>query len=225
MELGKQIAYYRKQKGLTQDALAKQLSISNQAVSKWEASQSYPDITLLVKLADIFEISLDQLFGRVSENTQSNDTTNKLPWEDDGQLRAVVYIGTHLAMKEQLTSEQKQICENVTFEYGGNSLHISSDFNVCCNDVKGNVSAGNNVECNNVEGNVQAGNNVDCNNIYGNTNLTAGNNVDCNDIYGNVQAGNNVNCNNIGGSVTAGYMVNCERIEGDTYAQTINMEE
>ena len=38
MELGKKIAYYRKNLNITQDALAKQLGISNQAVSKWNKS-------------------------------------------------------------------------------------------------------------------------------------------------------------------------------------------
>lgn len=219
MELGKQIAYYRKQKELTQDALAKQLNISNQAVSKWESNQSYPDITLLVQLADIFEISLDQLFGRTCENTQANIAMDALPWEDDGELRAVIYIGKHLVMNEQLTREQQQICEHVTFEHEGEALNISSEFNVSCNDVKGNVTAGNNVDCNNIGGNVQAANNVDCNNIA--INLSAGNNVDCNNIGGNVAAGNNIDCNNIEGMVTA-YSVTCENIGGDIYAQKTN---
>lgn len=221
MELGKQIAYYRKQKGLTQEALAKYLNISNQAVSKWEANQSYPDITLLTKLADIFEISLDQLFGRTCEQTQVNNAIPSLPWKDDGELHAVIYLGKHFVKREQLTNAQQQICEYVTFEYEGGALNISSDFNVCCNDVKGNVTAGNNVECNNIEGNVQASNNVECNNVS--SNLSAGNNVDCNNIGGNVTAGNNVDCNNIEGMVTAGYSVNCENVNGNIYAQTVNM--
>ena len=64
MELGKKIAYYRKNLNITQDALAKQLGISNQAVSKWETDQSCPEVELLPKLADIFGISLDELFER-----------------------------------------------------------------------------------------------------------------------------------------------------------------
>ena len=41
MGLGRKIAYYRKRKNITQDALAKQLGISNQAVSKWETEFSH----------------------------------------------------------------------------------------------------------------------------------------------------------------------------------------
>lgn len=62
--LGKRIAQNRKRLGLTQDALAEKLGITAQAVSKWENNQSCPDITMLPKLAEIFDISTDALLGR-----------------------------------------------------------------------------------------------------------------------------------------------------------------
>jgi transcriptional regulator with XRE-family HTH domain len=54
----------RKRLNLTQDALAEQLGVTAQAVSKWENDLSCPDITMLPKLADIFHISTDELLGR-----------------------------------------------------------------------------------------------------------------------------------------------------------------
>ena len=62
--IGKRIMENRKRLGLTQDALAERLSVTAQAVSKWENDQSCPDITMLPKLAEIFEISTDELLGR-----------------------------------------------------------------------------------------------------------------------------------------------------------------
>ena len=62
--LGKRISQYRKSKGLTQDKLAEQLGVTAQAVSKWENDQSCPDITMLPKLAEIFDITTDELLGR-----------------------------------------------------------------------------------------------------------------------------------------------------------------
>lgn len=53
----------RKEKGLTQNGLAEQLGVSPQAVSKWENS-SYPDADFIPKIADYFEVSIDQLYGR-----------------------------------------------------------------------------------------------------------------------------------------------------------------
>ena len=61
--IGKRIMENRKRFGLTQDALAEQLGVTAQAVSKWENDQSCPDITTLPKLADIFGITTDELLG------------------------------------------------------------------------------------------------------------------------------------------------------------------
>ena len=65
-QLGNNIAKFRKEKGMTQDKLAEMLSVSPQAVSKWENSVSYPDIEILPKLADIFSVSMDTLFSKES---------------------------------------------------------------------------------------------------------------------------------------------------------------
>ena len=59
MTLGNQIAYLRKQMGLTQEGLAQKLEVTNQAVSKWESDACCPDILLLPKLADVFWVTLD----------------------------------------------------------------------------------------------------------------------------------------------------------------------
>jgi len=62
--LGKRIAQNRKNLGLTQDQLAEKLGVTAQAVSKWENDQSCPDISILPQLAEIFDISTDELLGR-----------------------------------------------------------------------------------------------------------------------------------------------------------------
>lgn len=61
--LGKRIVACRKRLGLTQDALAEKLGVTAQAVSKWENDQSCPDITMLPKLAQLFDITTDELLG------------------------------------------------------------------------------------------------------------------------------------------------------------------
>lgn len=50
-------------KALTQEEIAKLLHVTPQSVSKWERGESYPDITLLPALANIFETSIDMLIG------------------------------------------------------------------------------------------------------------------------------------------------------------------
>jgi len=61
--LSENLKKYRMQKGLTQEELAAYLNITPQSVSKWERAESYPDITLLPALANIFETSIDLLVG------------------------------------------------------------------------------------------------------------------------------------------------------------------
>ena len=51
----------RKQKGLSQEELGHELSVSRQTVSKWEAGQSYPDFQRLVLLSDYFDLTLNEL--------------------------------------------------------------------------------------------------------------------------------------------------------------------
>ncbi len=63
IKIHEQIAFLRKQKGLTQEELAKALGVTNQAVSKWESGQCCPDIQLLPDLATLFEVSVDELLG------------------------------------------------------------------------------------------------------------------------------------------------------------------
>ena len=64
ININEQIAYYRKQRGLTQEDVARALGVTNQAVSKWESAQCCPDITLLPELACLFAVSVVKLLGR-----------------------------------------------------------------------------------------------------------------------------------------------------------------
>ena len=61
--LGQRIAYHRRRLGYTQKEISDRLSISIQAVSKWEKGITCPDIMLLPKLAELFGVTIDDLFG------------------------------------------------------------------------------------------------------------------------------------------------------------------
>jgi transcriptional regulator with XRE-family HTH domain len=62
MNLGNKIRELRRSRNLTQEQLATSLNVSAQAVSKWEMSASYPDMTMIPVLAGFFKVSLDELF-------------------------------------------------------------------------------------------------------------------------------------------------------------------
>lgn len=233
MELGKKIAYYRKNLNITQDALAKQLGISNQAVSKWETDQSCPDVELLPKLADIFGISLDELFERewtaasgeceqAAENTEKTALLTlgtaglQLPWGDDGKLRAVLFVGHQLVRKSDAEGKYSEICKEIKLNINGAVLNVESYFNVCCGDVCGNVTAGRDITCGDIEGFVSSGKNVTCTEVNGN--ISAGSSVASADVTGDVSAGSSVECGDVGGNVSAGANVYCRDVEGDVSA-------
>lgn len=66
-EFGELITTKRKEFGYTQETFAGKLGITPQAVSKWENGIGYPDITLFPAIADVFNMSIDELFGRQHE--------------------------------------------------------------------------------------------------------------------------------------------------------------
>lgn len=63
LHLPENLKKYRLLKNLTQEDVAEYLGITAQSVSKWERGESYPDITFLPALANIFETSVDLLIG------------------------------------------------------------------------------------------------------------------------------------------------------------------
>lgn len=75
MLLSENLKRFRILKNLTQEDVAGYLSVTPQSVSKWERGESYPDITFLPALANIFETSIDTLIGMDiirSEETRYN---------------------------------------------------------------------------------------------------------------------------------------------------------
>lgn len=62
INIGNKIRELRKKKGITQEMLASVLSVSPQAVSKWESGLTYPDMEMIPVIAGYFEVSLDILF-------------------------------------------------------------------------------------------------------------------------------------------------------------------
>ena len=68
-ELSKRLQRLRKQAGLTQEEIADRFGISPQAISKWETGASAPDISILVELAEMYRVSVDELLGKDRDKT------------------------------------------------------------------------------------------------------------------------------------------------------------
>ena len=71
----------RKEKGLTQEQLAEQFNISSRSVSRWETGTNLPDLSILVELADFYDIDIREIIdgGRKNEmNTETKETLTKV---------------------------------------------------------------------------------------------------------------------------------------------------
>ena len=243
--MGARISAHRKNKGLTQEALANTLGVSNQAVSKWESDVCCPDIALLPQLVDALEMTLDELFGRESKAAIANDqilpVAAELPWEDDDAIHAVLFQGHRLLPPQEGSlfrrDKYDEIRKSVELHFSGTAQDIYSDFSVVCTnsmiqgsvragdgvtctDVGGDVSAGDSVTCGSVGGDVQAGDGVTCSgNVMGN--VRAGDSVSCGSVGGNVQASDSVRCGDVGGNVRASDSVQASAIGGDVNADSV----
>ena len=68
-KIGKRIAFFRKEKGITQKELAGFLHISYQAVSKWESGKSLPTVEMLYEISNLLSVPVDAL---LNENEWKN---------------------------------------------------------------------------------------------------------------------------------------------------------
>lgn len=66
MNLAGNLQMFRRKMNLSQEELAEKCQVSRQAIAKWERGDSVPTIEKLVFLADLYELSLDELVGRIT---------------------------------------------------------------------------------------------------------------------------------------------------------------
>ncbi len=93
MELSGQIKKYRDQLGLSQEELAEKIFVTRQSISNWENDKTYPDLQSLLRLSELFGLSLDELIKGDIETMK--DEINKLEikkmnrW---GNLLAILFL-------------------------------------------------------------------------------------------------------------------------------------
>ncbi len=93
MEFGEKIKEVRTRNNLTQEQFATQLHVTRQAVSNWENNRNLPDLEMLIAIATIFQLSLDEL---ILGGTQVNKITEKLIKDGSETRRAKLNLITTL---------------------------------------------------------------------------------------------------------------------------------
>lgn len=71
--LSKNLKIFRKRKGLTQENVAETLNVVRQTISKWEKGISVPDADMLIKLAEILDVSVIELIGSDVTDEKNED--------------------------------------------------------------------------------------------------------------------------------------------------------
>lgn len=208
----------RRERNMSQEQIAAALGVTAQAVSKWECAISYPDIEVLVALADLFGVSVDRLL-------RGTDGGHLPELPDDNTLRIVqvrgqtilrqhtydpsLYIPLDVGEDNMLTLEIWGSAD-IKGTIGG---AVTAGGSIDCATINGSVTAGCDVDCASVNGAVTAGCNVDCATVNGA--VAAGGNVDAATVNGDVSAGGNIICEDIAGDVLQCGNISCDTIEGD----------
>ena len=97
MEISKCIKEARQKNNISQESLAEQLGVSRQTISSWETGKSYPDIVSVIKMSDIFNISLDKMLKEdknlVNNMQERMDTVKSNKYIVFTILFAIIFFG------------------------------------------------------------------------------------------------------------------------------------
>jgi transcriptional regulator with XRE-family HTH domain len=97
MELGRQIKKYRGELGLSQEMLAEKIYVSRQTVSNWENDKNYPDINSLLRLSEVFEVSIDILIkGDVEKMKEEIRQQDRQQFEMDSYIFSALMLAVLL---------------------------------------------------------------------------------------------------------------------------------
>lgn len=110
MKLGTRLRALRESNNLTQVQLAKKLDITSQSLSQYELNKRTPDIEMINKLADFFNVSTDYLLGRgpcsiippypEKETERKYNVLNKFPDKNGGDLKKLLDNTKNLTAKQ-----------------------------------------------------------------------------------------------------------------------------
>ena len=99
MELGKQIRKYRKEQSLSQDELAEKVYVSRQTISNWENDKSYPDVSSLILLSEVFHTSIDNLIkGDVEVMKEQVKNEDRKEFEKISRIFSVLFLAMMITL-------------------------------------------------------------------------------------------------------------------------------
>lgn len=149
IKLNEQITFLRKQNHMTQEDLAKALGVSNQAVSKWESAQCYPDIQLLPRLSQIFHVSVDTLMGMQTTDSFENIYLSVKTFFESAPAKASFHNAFRLAIllhEAAVTRSYKEYCPwNTDLNHGLEEQPFKWGLSACSEPEGNTIYAGNGI--------------------------------------------------------------------------------
>ena len=217
---------YRRERGLSQEALAEQLGVTSQAVSKWECMQSIPDIEAIVALCELLGITTDKLL--LDRDSEVVYQQQEIPGErvevnicetlpDDGILRVLQFCGKRLLQTDELNPE--------TYIPLCNGKHAGSIYIEGNAKLEGDI--GGDISCGNVERIVSCEGDISCGNIFTvemcEGDISCGNVQSINACEGDVSCGNVGQIANCEGDIDCGDVDVITNCEGDINCANVNI--
>ena len=93
MEIGNQIKQHRATLNLSQEELAEQIYVTRQTLSNWENGKTYPDVNSLLRLSDVFGVTLDELVkGDIPKMKEQIKQTDIIEFKRASYILTVMYL-------------------------------------------------------------------------------------------------------------------------------------
>lgn len=121
MNFSEKLQLIRKSKGYTQEELAEKLSVSRQAVAKWESGQVYPDIYNLIQISNLFHVTVDYLV-RDQDCTVSCVETQEQDIQQLIEFRLEANVNTYAAYMNE-TESTRYDSHDFTYSRGSYTYH------------------------------------------------------------------------------------------------------
>ncbi len=121
MIFSEKLQLIRKSKGMTQEELAERLDVSRQAVAKWESGQVYPDISNLIQISNLFNVTIDYLV-RDQECTASVVPMEETDYSELIAFRLEANVNTYAAYMNE-TESTRYDSHDFTYSKGPYTYH------------------------------------------------------------------------------------------------------
>ena len=137
MTLEEQIKHYRKQAGLSQEKMAEKIGVSRQAITKWENGTGAPDIANLMAIAELFQISVDELLSNEKPEKKQADYIyeSRTEYDIDGKKNFDIKLGGAYIVELKAYEGEKIVVSLLSNIY----KNLQADYKVKIDDIKNRI--------------------------------------------------------------------------------------